>query len=187
MDSNVVRNPARPVGRLFLTTLVLILLLPGTIASAASPPDFKLKDVDGNWFTLSEHLGDEVIYLSFWATWCVPCRRELPHLQEMSEEFGDEGFLVVGIDTDPAKAKSKIKPYLRRHRITFLTVLDPDNTVLDKYNPTRELPYGVLIDREGNVHEIYAGYRTGDEIRLRKAVESLLATDANDEELSAGE
>jgi len=187
MVSNVVRNPARPVGRPLLVVFVLILLLSGTIASAASPPDFKLKDVDGNWFTLSEHLGKEVIYVSFWATWCVPCRRELPHLQEMSEEFADDGFLVIGVNTDPAKAKSKIKPYVRRHRVTFLTVLDPDNTVLDKYNPTRELPYGVLIDREGNVHEIFAGYRTGDEVRLRKAVESLLTAGSNDGEPSAGE
>ena len=53
-------------------------------------------------------------------------------------------------------------------------MLDPDNTVLDKYNPTRELPYAVLIDRDGNVRQIFPGYRAGDEVLLREKVTELL-------------
>ncbi len=166
---------------LLMTIAVLCLT---SIAPAASPPDFKLKDLKGDWFTLGDHLGEEVIYITFWATWCVPCRREMPHLQEMVDEFGDQGFLVVGVNTDPPATKSKIKPFLRRIKITYPTVLDPNNNVLDKYNPTRELPYAVLIDREGNVHEVFPGYRAGDEIRLRKEVESLLARDSEPGESS---
>ncbi len=162
------------VRSMILATIALISI--ATILPAASPPDFRLKDTDGKWFSLKDHIGNEVIYLSFWATWCVPCRREMPHLQKMADDFKDQGFIVVSVNTDPPATTSKIKPYLRRHKITFTTVLDPDNNVLDKYNPTRELPYGVLIDRQGNVNEIYAGYRTGDEIRLRKAVETLVST-----------
>ncbi len=162
---------------------IALLCLTG-IAPAASPPDFKLKDLKGDWFTLGDHLGKEVIYVTFWATWCVPCRREMPHLQRMADDFGDQGFLVVGVNTDPPATKSKIKPYLKRIKITYPTVLDPNSTVLDKYNPTRELPYAVLIDLTGNVHEIFPGYRAGDEIRLRKAVESLLAQDSEPGESS---
>ncbi len=170
------------------TVLMAITLLCLTsIAPAASPPDFKLKDLEGDWFTLGDHLGKEVIYVTFWATWCVPCRREMPHLQKMADELGDQGFLVVGVNTDPPATKSKIKPYLRRIKITYPTVLDPNNNVLDKYNPTRELPYAVLIDRTGNVHECFPGYRAGDEIRLRKAVESLLETNATEDETASGD
>lgn len=165
-----------------LTVITLLCLT--SMASAASPPDFKLKDLKGDWFTLGDYLGKEVIYVTFWATWCVPCRREMPHLQEMADDFGDQGFLVVGVNTDPPATKSKIKPYLKRLKITYPTVLDPNNNVLDKYNPTRELPYAVLIDLTGNVHEIFPGYRAGDEIRLRKAVESLLAQDSEPGESS---
>ena len=160
-----------------LVTIALLCLV--GIAPAASPPDFKLKEINGKWFSLSDHLGKEVIYVSFWATWCVPCRREMPHLQKMADDFEDQGFLVVGVNTDPPATKSKIKPYLRQQKIKYLTVLDPDNNVLDKYNPTRELPYAVLIDRKGNVHECFPGYRAGDEILLRQTVESLLADDAS--------
>lgn len=157
------------------TTLIIIasLSVPGT-SQAASPPDFKLKDIEGNWLTLGDHLGKDVIYVNFWATWCVPCRREMPHLQKMAEEFKEQGFMVIGVNTDPPATKSKVKPYLKQRKITFPTVFDPDNNVLDKYNPTRELPYAVLIDRAGNVHQVFPGYRAGDEIRLKETVESLL-------------
>jgi len=179
------RLPSSIFSRAAVLTAIVLLCLT-TIAPAASPPDFKLKDLEGDWFTLGDHLGKEVIYVTFWATWCVPCRREMPHLQEMADDFGDQGFLVIGVNTDPPATKSKIKPYLRRIKITYPTVLDPNSNVLDKYNPTRELPYAVLIDRTGNVHEIFPGYRAGDEIRLRKAVESLLAHDSQPGEPSNG-
>lgn len=169
----------------FIAAIVLFCVT--SIAPAASPPDFKLKDLEGDWFSLGDHLGEEVIYVTFWATWCVPCRREMPHIQEMADDFKDQEFLVVGVNTDPPATKSKIKPYLRRQKISYLNVLDPNNNVLDKYNPTRELPYAVLINSEGDIHEIFPGYRAGDEIRLREAVEALLASDNPTENSDAGE
>jgi len=158
-----------------LAVLIGLLLLAVGSANAGPPPDIKLKDLKGEQFLLSDHLGKEVIYLTFWATWCVPCRREMPELQKMSEELAAKGFLVVSINTDPASARGQIQPFLARHNLNLFTVLDPDNNVHDKLNPTRELPYGVLIDRQGQVFKTYAGYRKGDEELLRAEVEKLLA------------
>ncbi len=153
--------------------LVLALVLSAGAAVAGNAPDFKLKDLNGNWFRLNDHVG-EVVYVNFWATWCVPCRRELPHLQQLSDELGDKGLLVVGVNTDSAQNTSKIKPYVKRQQVSFLTVLDPDNNVLDAYNPTRDLPYAVLIDQQGNIKKTYQGYRTGDEEFLKKDILDLL-------------
>ena len=161
----------RAVRRVVLLSLAVILCAGAAVAGNA--PDFKLKDLDGNWFRLNDHVG-EVVYVNFWATWCVPCRRELPHLQQLSEEYGDKGLLVVGVNTDSAQNKSKIKPYVKRQQVSFLTVLDPDNNVLDAYNPTRDLPYAVLIDQQGNIKKTYQGYRTGDEEFLKKDILALL-------------
>ncbi len=108
--------------------------------------------------------------MSFWATWCVPCRREMPHLEKLHQEFGDQGLTIIGVNTDPPGTTSKIKPYIKRYQISYTTLLDPDNNVLDKYNPTRELPYAVLIDRTGNVVQVFPGYRTGDEEVLREKI-----------------
>jgi peroxiredoxin len=162
-----------------------VLALGVAAAAAAGQQDFKLKDVDGNTFRLADHKG-EVIYVSFWATWCVPCRRELPLLESMYAELKDQGLLVVGVNTDPAANKSKIKPFVNQYKFSFPTVLDPDNNVLDTYNPTRELPYGLLIDRSGNLHKTYAGYRTGDEELLRADIMKLLGGTSGTEAAGAG-
>jgi peroxiredoxin len=163
----------------------LVALGVATVAGAGQQ-DFKLKDIDGNTFRLADHKG-EVVYVSFWATWCVPCRRELPLLESMYAELKDQGLLVVGVNTDPAANKSKIKPFVNQYKFSFPTVLDPDNNVHDTYNPTRELPYGLLIDRAGNLHKTYAGYRTGDEELLRADIMKLLGGTAGTAATSAGE
>jgi peroxiredoxin len=162
----------------------LVALGVATVAGAGQQ-DFKLKDIDGNTFRLADHKG-EVVYVSFWATWCVPCRRELPLLESMYAELKDQGLLVVGVNTDPAANKSKIKPFVNQYKFSFPTVLDPDNNVHDTYNPTRELPYGLLIDRAGNLHKTYAGYRTGDEELLRADIMKLLGGAAGTEATGAG-
>jgi len=162
-----------------LLLLAVVLLLSSITASAGAPPDFRLQDLDGQWFTLSEHLGDGVVYVTFWATWCVPCRREMPHLEELYKEFGDQGLTIIGVNTDPPGTTSKIKPYIRRYQISYTTLLDPNNNTLDKYNPTRELPYAVLVNPDGNVEQIFPGYRTGDEKILREKIIELLGLDAD--------
>jgi peroxiredoxin len=154
--------------------VVIVLLLSAVPVAAGPPPSFRLKDLDGEWFSLDDHLGDKVLYISFWATWCVPCRRELPHLQKMYDELGERGFLVISINTDPPATRSKIKPFIRRYKAGFPCLLDPDNNVHDKYNPTRELPYAVLVDQRGEIHTVFPGYRSGDETLLREQVLALL-------------
>jgi len=176
------------ISRWLFLPIALALILSAGNASAGPPPDFRLQDLDGNWFTLSENLDGDVVYVTFWATWCVPCRREMPHLEKLQQELGDEGLRIIGVNTDPPGTTSKIKPYIRRYKISYTTVLDPNNNVLDKYNPTRELPYAVLIDREGNVVQVFPGYRTGDEEILREKIISLLGADADaDGEAATGE
>ena len=174
-------RPNHPASRSILLLLVMVLILSSSNAWAGPPPEFRLQDTDGNWFSLSENLGENVVYVSFWATWCVPCRREMPHLQKLHEEFADQGLTMIGVNTDPPGTTSKIKPYIKRYKISYTTLLDPNNNVLDKYNPTRELPYAVLIDGAGNVHEIFPGYRKGDEDLLREKIETLLAADGEAE------
>jgi thiol-disulfide isomerase/thioredoxin len=168
--------------------MIAALVLTSIPAMAGAPPFFRLQDLEGNWFSLNENLDGDVVYISFWATWCVPCRREMPHLQKLHEDFADQGLTVIGINTDPPGTTSKIKPFVNRYKITYTTLLDPNNNVLDKYNPTRELPYAVLVDRSGNVSKIFPGYRKGDEILLREKIIELLGSQEEEAtETAAGE
>jgi len=167
-------QPRNPMARLIIVLIVLTLVGSSINVSAGAPPDFRLKDLDGNWFSLSENLDGNVVYISFWATWCVPCRREMPHLEKLHQEFSEQGLTMIGVNTDPPGTTSKIKPYIKRYKISYTTLLDPNNNVLDKYNPTRELPYAVLVDRAGNVVQVFPGYRTGDEEVLEEKIIELL-------------
>ena len=170
-------------GRVLSGLLLFLMLLTVSSSAAVSPSDFRLKGLDGKWFNLKDHLGSEVIYIDFWATWCVPCRRELPHLQELFQEFREKGFLVISINTDPPANRSKIKPFVRRYHLSFPTLLDPDNRVLDQFNPTRELPYGVLIGSDGKVVRVFSGYRSGDEAKLRAEILRLLDAKSSAEDI----
>jgi len=153
------------------------LLLGLSTGAAGGPPDFKLKDLEGKTFRLADHLGKEVVYITFWATWCVPCRRELPEIQKLYDELGAKGFLAVAVNTDPASAESQVKPWVKQHKLTFPFVLDPDNNVLDKFNPSRALPTGACRPPGQRVQD-YAGYKTGDELLLKEEILKLLAAGA---------
>lgn len=155
-----------------LVAVFALLLVPAAHADPAS--DFTLRDVDGKAFTLSDHKG-EVIVLSFWATWCGPCKEEMPHLQRMYNERKDEGFLVLSISTDDARGASKVKPFIRSKGFTFPVVLDRESTVSAVYNPSKTLPWTVVIDRNFEIVDKHAGYDPGDEVKLAAKVDELLA------------
>ncbi len=149
---------------------------------AVSPPKFQLKTLSGDMMSLKDHLGEKVILINFWATWCRPCRRELPEIQKLHEKWKEQGFLALTISNDPAKNLSKLKAYMKRYKYTFTVLLDQNSTVIDKYNPKRTLPYSVLIGKDGNIVKIFDGYKKGDEKLLFELTESLLKGEKKDEE-----
>lgn len=157
---------------LFALTLASTPALAGDKAS-----DFSLRDLGGETLTLSDLRG-KVVYVDFWATWCGPCKDEMPHLQKMATDFADRGFEVVAISTDDARTQAQVKPFIRRMGYTFKVVKDPNSEVLVAYNPAKTLPFGVLVDRDGNVSATHAGYNEGDEDKLREEIEALLGTAA---------
>ena len=146
----------------------------GSAMAGEVAPDFTLRDIDGKEVKLSTFKG-KVVMVNFWATWCGPCKIEMPHLDKMDREFEDKGFEVISISTDDARAASKVKPLIKRGGYGFTVLLDKDTTVVAQYNPAKTLPYNALIDRDGRIHKVYQGYNPGDEVEMRKDVEELLS------------
>ncbi|MBL8617325.1 MAG: TlpA family protein disulfide reductase [Deltaproteobacteria bacterium] len=132
-------------------------------------PNFTLRDINNAEVKLSDMKG-KVVVMSFWATWCQPCKAEMPHLQAMYDELGAKGFTVLSVSIDDARAASGVKPYIKSNGFTFPVLLDKETTVVAQYNPDKTVPYTVVIDREGKIRNVHRGYNPGDEKKLREEV-----------------
>ena len=132
--------------------------------------DFTLKDMNGDDVHLADHAGN-VILLDFWATWCAPCRIEIPGFIEMVENYGDQGFSVLGISIDdPPDA---LQSYAEELGMNYPVLIgDGRDDVKDEYGPIIGFPTSVIIDRDGNICHRHIGYTPKE--RFVEDVEGLL-------------
>jgi peroxiredoxin len=135
-----------------------------------SAPDFALKSSTGENLRLSEYRG-EVVMVNFWATWCGPCRQEMPLLDELYQRYERVGFNLLGvnIDDDSRKAMKMIEEL----GVNFPVLFDSRKEVSRLYE-VEAMPVTVLIDREGNVRYVHHGYKPGYEEKYLDQVRSLL-------------
>jgi thiol-disulfide isomerase/thioredoxin len=133
-------------------------------------PDFTLASKDGGNVRLQEQLGN-VVLINFWASWCGPCREELPYLEELQQEYADLGFtvLAVNVDEDPSKADILLNDIA----VTFPVLFDVNDDVSKLYD-VQAMPTTVIVDRDGNQRLLHYGYKSGDEVKYKQAVKALL-------------
>ncbi len=133
-------------------------------------PDFALKSAAGDNLRLSEHRGD-VVMVNFWATWCGPCRQEMPLLDELYSRYERVGFRLLGVNIDDNS--SKAMDMVRELGVTFPVLFDSRKEVSKLYE-VNAMPVTVLIDREGTVRYVHHGYKPGYEEKYLDQVRSLL-------------
>jgi peroxiredoxin len=143
-------------------------------ALAQKPIDFTLRDTEGNAVSLSDFLGKNVVLIDFWATWCVPCVKELTHFQRFYEAYKDKGLIVLALAEDGPESVAMVKPFAKRYNYTFTVLLDTESRVLALYDPRVVLPYTLLIDRSGRIAKVHQGYSLGDEKKLEQEILDLL-------------
>ncbi len=116
-------------------------------------PDFKLQNLDGQSISLSDLQGKPVL-LNFWATWCPPCRAEMPYIQQIYEEWSDKGLEVLAIDI--GESSSKVKEFLQSQGLSIPVLLDTEKNVAQEYNITG-IPTTFFIDKDGIIQEKVIG------------------------------
>jgi thiol-disulfide isomerase/thioredoxin len=133
-------------------------------------PDFTLASKNDGNVRLQDQLGN-VVLINFWASWCTPCREELPYLEALQQEYADLGFtiLAVNVDQDPSKADV----LLNEIAVTFPVLFDVNDQVSRLYD-VQAMPTTVIVDRDGNQRLLHHGYKSGDEVKYKQAVKALL-------------
>lgn len=154
-----------------IMTVLMMMLLMISAAHAAELPDFSLQDIDGNKFQMSEHAGKQVIIISFWATWCVPCKQLLTRLEKIRREHPE--ILVLAISTDDSSTLAGVRPYVSGKKFGFTVLLDLDNKVVRMFDPEKKIPITIVADKNGNIVYSRTGYLPGDEKEIRKIVEEM--------------
>lgn len=154
--------------------LVLSIFMGSSLASSGltgqTAPDFVLKSSTGENLRLSEYRGD-VVMINFWATWCGPCRQEMPLLDELYGRYQRVGFSLLGvnIDDDSRRAMAMVKEL----GVRFPVLFDEEKKVSKLYE-VEAMPLTILLDREGTVRHIHYGYKPGYEQKYLNEIRSLL-------------
>lgn len=151
-------------------------LLSIVVAEAAMPkagsmaPGFSLKSNSGKNLKLEEFRG-QVVMINFWATWCGPCRQEMPHLNRLHERYHKAGFALLGVNIDdqPDVAREMVQ----KLGIAFPVLFDTDKRVSRLYD-VDAMPSSLLIDRDGRIRYLHLGYRSGYEIQYDNQIRELL-------------
>ena len=153
-------------------TASLMLALPASGAGSASgpAPQFTLDARSGSKISLSQYKG-QVVMLNFWASWCGPCREEMPALDAFAAEQGDNGIEVIGVNVEPDSKAAE--GFLKETPVSFPVIYDKDSTVSKAYDVSG-MPSTVIIDRKGNIRVLHRGYKPGDENEYLDSIRNLV-------------
>ncbi len=153
-----------------LMPLLAAALICGSAIADKPAPDFTLKTLNGPNLRLGEQRG-QVVMINFWASWCGPCKQEMPHLNRLHDKYGDAGFKLLGvnIDDDPKKASAAAAAL----GVKFPVLLDAAKDVSRLYGLSA-MPTTFVIDRDGRVRYVHKGYREGVENAYEQQVRALV-------------
>lgn len=149
----------------------LMLGLPAWAGAAdVQAPAFTLQSVDGKTVSLSQFKGD-VVMINFWASWCGPCRQEMPLLDSIYKQYKDMGFVLLGVNVEPDSRNADA--WLRKTPVSYPVLYDPKSEVSQLYQ-VQAMPTTVIVDRQGIVRFVHNGYLPGDENQYMNSIRSLI-------------
>ena len=139
-------------------------------------PDLSVKLLDGKQVRLSVLLEEGPLLVSFWATWCAPCKKEMIFLEEFHQKYNENSFRVLAISTDSPKSMSKVKSYIRAKKHTFLVGIDPNQDIAKKMNALL-MPTTLILNKDRKVSWYHQGFIPGDEKEIEAQIRAVLYPD----------
>ena len=153
-----------------IAALSLSLPVTAAVTTNSPAPQFSLDSQSGKPLSLAQFKG-QVVMLNFWASWCGPCRQEMPLLDNIYKKYSKAGFTMIGVNVEPdTKAAND---WLRQTPVSFPIVYDTQSKVSELYGVSG-MPSTVIVDRKGTVRMIHRGYKPGDEEEYLNSIRSLM-------------
>ena len=157
--------------RIAAMAAVLAFALPAWGAAGdVQAPAFALQSVDGQTVSLAQFKGD-VVMINFWASWCGPCRQEMPLLDSIYKQYKDMGFTLLGVNVEPDSHSANA--WLKKTPVSYPILYDPKSQVSQLYQ-VQAMPTTVIIDRQGVVRFVHNGYLPGDENQYMNSIRTLI-------------
>ena len=169
----------RPLSKTFSLLALLALGFAITAAAAAAPsgaavgapaPALSGTDLRGKSLSLAKLKG-KVVVVDFWASWCGPCKEEMPVLERLYKKYKANGLVVVGVSVDQDAANAQ--KFIKEFGVSFPSIHDADHSIADRYKPAK-MPTSSIIDRKGTIRFIHAGFKAKDARAMEKEIRSLL-------------
>ena len=143
-------------------------------------PDLSVRLLDGKQVRLSALLEEGPLLVSFWATWCAPCKKEMIFLEKFHQKYNENSFRVLAISTDSPKSMSKVKSYIRAKKHTFLVGIDPNQEIAKKMNALL-MPTTLILNKDRKVSWYHQGFIPGDEKEIEAQIRAVLYLDQEKE------
>lgn len=157
---------------IFVAILLLATLQLTNKAKASTAPMFELPDIHTQEaFALDKYKGN-VIYLDFWASWCGPCRKSLPLMNEVYHRLEDQGFVVIAVNLDENRELGL--KFLKQHNIDYPILFDAEKVTPQKYK-LEAMPSAYIIDRNGKIRVTHKGFKENELAKIEQTIQALLS------------
>lgn len=160
--------------------LPLLIVMTFAFGKGIAVPELKLKDLQNTTLSTKELTGGKITLINFWATYCVPCRKEMKHLDRINKTYSDQGVQVVGISIDDSRTVGRVKSMVRSQKLAYTMLLDTEKKFYNNFN-TNAMPFSILVDADGQIIWEHTGYIPGDEIKMETEIKKAIsATGSSD-------
>mgnify|MGYP003957634589 FL=1 len=153
--------------------LPLLLIVTLSFGQEKNLPKVNLKDMKNKTHSLNKLVEGQVTLINFWATYCVPCRKEMKHLNRINKTYSDQNVQVIGISIDDSRTVGRVKSMVKSQKLEYTILLDTEQKLYKNFNTTA-MPFSILVDANGKILWEHTGYLPGDEAQMEIEIKKAL-------------
>ncbi|NQV14758.1 TlpA family protein disulfide reductase [bacterium] len=153
--------------------LLLLLIIALSFGQEKNLPQVNLKDLKNKTQNTNSLIEGKLTLINFWATYCVPCRKEMKHLNRINATYAEQDVQVVGVAIDDSRTVGRVKSMVKSQKLNYTILLDTEQKLYKNFN-TSAMPFSILVDPKGQILWEHTGYIPGDETKMEAEIKKAL-------------